>query len=142
MNWLLNHRFSIYIRYIIAGGIGVAVNLAITYGLDTLTPLHDIVVATIAFTVATVVSFVCQKYVTFGDKTSNSIHIQLTLFVVVCLINIALNALLVALMGYAGLDYLIVRQLLASAIIAVWSFVAYRYIFRPLPTAVPQATEQ
>lgn len=141
MKWILNHRFSIYIRYIIAGGIGVVVNLAITQGLDTLTHLHDLAVATIAFTVATIVSFVCQKYITFDDREKETIHIQLTLFVLVCLINIVLNAMLVALMGYVGLDYLLVRQLLASGIIAVWSFVAYRYIFRSSPAPFPQKSE-
>lgn len=141
MKWILNHRFSIYIRYVIAGGIGVVVNLAITHGLDSLTSLPDLAVATIAFTVATIVSFVCQKYITFDDKEKETIHIQLTLFVLVCLINIALNAILVALMGHVGLDYLLVKQLLASGIIAVWSFVAYRYIFRSSPTPFPQKSE-
>ncbi len=123
----------IIIKYIISGGTAAIVDLAILNFLDSL-HLHYLVSVNIAFLIAFFVSFSFQKYWTFKDSKDDKFHKQLTLYFIVSATNVFINSLIIHFLLY--LDFIpsdfylrtvVWAQIIASAIIAIESFIIYRY---------------
>jgi putative flippase GtrA len=127
-------------RYVFSGATSAAVNLSLTWGLERI-GMHYIAVVTVAFACSVIVSFVLQKFFTFGNRGTSGTHRQFALFTVIAGINLAANDGLV----YVQYDllrfkHLVVAQAVASAIIAVYSYFMYQRLFRDKllePVAAP-----
>ncbi len=122
------------IRYLIAGGTSTAIDLGILFALTEYVGWHYLVSATAAFCVAVVVSFVLQKFYTFGDRSASgkAVATQSAFYLGLQITNIGINAaFMYALVEWAGLWYFF-AQIIAAATIAVGSFFVYRFvIFHP-----------
>ena len=112
-------------------GTAAAVDLWLLYVLTEWLRLHYLLSAVLAFIVAFFVSFILQKFWTFGDHSTDKLHSQAALYFVVAALNLLLNTLLlyffVDVMGF----WYIFAQILASGLIACESFFISRsFIFR------------
>lgn len=116
------------LRYLISGGTVVLTELAALYVFTDLFRLWYEFSLVIAFVIALCVSFTLQKFWTFGDRETSDVHKQASSYVVVQLLNLAVNAAaLYVLVQYFGMWYLL-AQLLVSALIALWNFLIYKFI--------------
>ncbi len=120
------------LRYIMAGCTGITINIGI-YTLLLTFGFWYVTAATIAFSIATIVSFLLQKYWTFGNRQhGKKVTIQFGLHVTVVVFNIIANSFFV----FVFVDTLAVNKILSEAlssfIIAIWSYFAYKFIFHHL----------
>ncbi len=124
---VFNHHI---IRYIFSGGMGAIVNLGLLYILTDLVHLHYLVSGIIAFICAVIVSFFMQKKWTFKDHSTENTHKKFGVFVIVAVVNLALNtALLYFFTDFWHWHYM-VSQFFAAAIVAVWSYFIYKIVFK------------
>ena len=118
-------------RYIVSGGCGVAINIAILFLCVHVFHFWYIASSILAFTISFMAGFMFQKFWTFKDAETKNMHGQAALYLAVALMNLGLNTLIVYLaVGQAGLNYLL-AQIVASALIACESYFLYRLIFKP-----------
>jgi len=122
-------------RYLLSGGIALGTDLALLYLFTNIFGIWYLASAIAAFILAFAVSFLLQKFWTFGDHSREGLHIQLGVYFFVAIVNLALNTLVVYLfVEQGGLHYL-VAQIAASALIAVESFFVYQhFIFKTTDT--------
>ncbi len=128
-----------YAKYFVSGAAAAFVDLGLLFMLTEYGGLHYLFSVIGAFVVAFVVSFVLQKFWTFRDHSTEGIHGQLAMYLVIALINLGLNTLLV----YVFADMVALHMLhfakvtapiylsaqaLASILLAVESFFVSRYI--------------
>lgn len=125
---LLQHRVT---RFILAGGAAALVNLFLLYLLVDYLGVQYLWSAGIAFGLAIVVSFLLQKYWTFGDNLADKVPAQLVAYVLIGIFNLVLNvALMYFFVEYVGVWYLL-SQVFSGAVIATQSFFVYqRFIFK------------
>ncbi len=122
-------RLMKWVRFFISGGIGAAVNVGILFLLTHVAHVWYLCSSIIAFVIAVCVSFVMQKYWTFQNKETHTIHVQASWFTLLALVNLGLNTLLMyTCVDGLGFHY-IVGQIITSLLIAIESYVIYRIIF-------------
>jgi len=126
------YREKIYkiIRYLISGCTAAVANLSSMYLFTDIFGFWYMYSAVLAFSVAFFVSFLLQKYWTFKEISVKKVHTQISLYLLVGILNLVCNALLL----YVFVDILhmwyMTGQFLVSGMIAVWSFFIYRkFIF-------------
>lgn len=120
-------------RFLISGGSAAFTNLGLLYVFTDLCKIWYILSAVMAFIVAFIVSFSLQKLWVFGDRSTQDMHRQLVIYLIVALINLGLNTLfLYALVEYAHVHYLI-AQVITSAALAFESFFAYKFLIFKKP---------
>ena len=119
-------------KYIVAGGTAATTNLLFLYFFTAVVGLWYVFSAVLAFIIAFVVSFCLQKFWTFEDHSTESVHAQAAFYLVVATINLCLNtALIYVLVEYFAIHYLL-AQIMTGTVIACESFFVYRrFIFRP-----------
>lgn len=121
-------KFYLVLRFVIAGGTATVVNLTILYVLTDIFNVHYLISAIISFLVAFVVSFSLQKFWAFGDFGTAKLHIQATQYFLFSGVNLTLNTVLMYVFtDLLGVWYFL-SQIFAAAIIAVESFLVYRFI--------------
>ena len=127
--WSLPHlrRYQRLLRYLAAGGFAAAVDLGLLYVFTDLFLIHYLTSAILAFILTFFVSFTLQKFWTFQDSSTHKVHAQAFTYLVVALVNLAINTLLM----YVLVDVLAIwylgAQILASGLIAFESFFVSRY---------------
>jgi len=121
-------------KYIVSGGSAAVVNLAILYVLTEYAHIHYLESAVLSFLCAFLVSFLLQKFWTFGNKARERMHWQMASYLAVSLANLGLNTLIIyILVEYLHIWYLF-SAVIAGALIAFGSFFIYRHlIFKEYP---------
>lgn len=120
------------VRFFVAGAIGFLVDIFSLYFLTDVVGLWYIASATLAFLIAFAVSFSLHKFWTFTDHSTDRIKNQAIIYLGVTIVNLWLNNMvLYAAVEYVGLHYL-AGQMVASLVVATWSFFIYRWLFRPI----------
>ena len=121
-------RYQRLLRYLISGGTAAAIDLGLLYILTDFFLVHYLWSAIWAFVVTFFVSFLLQKFWTFQDTETDRMHVQMTVYFLVAVANLALNTLLM----YLFVDYFriwyVLAQVLASGLIACESFFISRHI--------------
>ncbi|MDE2041074.1 MAG: GtrA family protein [Patescibacteria group bacterium] len=118
------------VRYVISGASAAGFNIALTWLLERL-GVYYIVVATVAYGASLVVSFIMQKYFTFGARDASHVQIEFGSYMFLSLVNIGVNDLIVfAEIRLLRFGYLVMAQAIASVLVAIYSFFIYRLIFR------------
>ena len=121
------------VRFIIAGSLATGTNIASLYALIHFVHLPYLLASVAAFLCGFVVSFTLQKFWTFRNKETNIIGQQALSYFLIVLANLSLNTLVVyALVEHAGVNP-IIAQALASLLIALESFFAYRFLVFDTP---------
>ncbi len=123
-------KFRRLILFLIAGGSAATFQLIVYYILSRIFDIQYLLASGISFTLAVIVSFLLQKYVTFENRDKN-ISGQFSLFFVLALINLNMNTILMVVFVERLGMYDIYAQMSCMMTIAVWSFFIYKYlIFR------------
>jgi dolichol-phosphate mannosyltransferase len=119
------------IRYLVSGCVATATNIVFLYVFTEFFEVWYLVSAVIALILAFFVSFFLQKYWSFGDNSTDIIHKQMSIYLIVALVNAGINTVLMyILVDYIQLNYLL-AQLIVSGLISVQSYVVYgRFIFK------------
>ncbi len=129
------------VRYIISGGTAAVVDLVLLYLLTDVFGVWYITSSIIAFLVSFIVSFTLQKFWTFNDRSTDKIHSQAIIYLIVTSINLGLNTVgIFAFVHYFGFHYL-ASQIIVSILIAFESFYVYHLVFnegnRPSARSAP-----
>lgn len=121
-------KYFKYVKYIVSGSTAALTNIALLYVLTEYGHIYYLLSAAVAFIFSVMVSFVLQKYWTFGDTARAGMERQALLYLAVSLVNLGLNTLLL----YMFVEFLhmwyVVAAIVASAIMAVITFFIYRYV--------------
>lgn len=115
-------------RYIIAGGTGAAINIGTLFVLTHFLGVWYLVSSVTAFLVAFFVSFYLQRTWTFQSGGVENRRRHIALYFLVTVFNLGVNTLIVYLsVEYFHLWY-VAAQILAGAIVAVFSFFVYQHL--------------
>lgn len=133
---ILNKRKTI-VKYIISGGTAAVTDLILLYLFTEVLKIHYLLSSSLAFIIAFFISFYLQKFWTFRDNNREKMYQQMSLYLAVGIVNLAVNAggmyVLVehVLPNYvvAGIEITyILSQIIMGAFIAVFSFLIYRFV--------------
>ncbi len=118
-----NHHI---VRYLFSGGTAAIVNLGLIYILTDIARLHYLISGIFAFSCGVVVSFIMQKRWTFQDHSTEETHRKFAVYVVIAIINLAVNTSLLYIFTDIFRFYYMISQFLASGIVALWSYFIYK----------------
>lgn len=122
-------RYQELLRFAIAGGAAVAVNLTALYTFTDILDIHYLLSTVLAFLVAFVASFSLQKFWTFRDH-SKGLHRQLPLYLAMQGANLGLNTLFMfILVRYFHIWYLLSQVLISLLLAFISFFINKRFIF-------------
>lgn len=134
LDFITKHRLKLFflMRYLFAGGLAFLINLIVLFVLIQYVHLWYLLASTIAFIISFLASFTVQKFITFRDNSTDRVRHQLTLYLIIALLNMAANGgFMFSFVEFAHVHYLL-AQVFSSGIIAVWSLAVYQYIiFKP-----------
>jgi len=117
------------VRFVIVGLTGAIVDSTVLYTLTEYAEVQYLRSAAAAFVLSYWVSFHFQRSWTFRNKSRRRVSQHLGLHFTLQLVNLSLNtAILYVLVEYAEMWYMI-AQWVTWGIIAVWTFIATRWIF-------------
>lgn len=136
MESLFGTRVYRLVRYLISGGTAAASNLIFLFILVHFFAVHYLWASVIAFIMSVAVSFTMQKFWTFQDTKMQGTSMQFGRYLVVMLVNLALNTLLMYLfVEKFGLWYLL-AQFITTALVAIVGYFGYKhFVFRTRPSA-------
>jgi len=123
------HR--VVLLFLISGGSAAFFQLFIYVLLSRVFSFPYLIASAVAFVSALIVSFLLQKFVTFGEGSRQRIAVQFLKFAFLALFNLGMNIMLM----YAFVDGLhffdVFSQAITMILIAIWSFFIYKlYIFK------------
>ena len=124
----LNAGIYKLIRYLISGGTAALVNWATFFLLVHITKIYYLYASILAFIVSIGISFMMQKFWTFRDKLTQDIHMQFARYIGVIVFSLILNTFLVYILVEKISVWYLLAQIIATAIIAVINFFAYRHL--------------
>lgn len=117
-------------KYIVSGGSAAIVDIFFLYVFTDIVGLWYVLSAILAFIIAFFVSFLLQKYWTFGDKSNHNIHRQGLLYLFISLLNLCLNTALVYFFTDIVTLHYLLSQFITGIILAFSSYFIYkRFVF-------------
>lgn len=120
-----------FVRFLVAGGVAVAVNLGALYAFTEFLGVYYLVSAVCAFFVSFSVSFVLQKFWTFGERTHERAHAQAAAYLVLQLTALVLNTTLLYLfVTYLHFWYIFAQAVISLGIACVVFFINKLIIFK------------
>lgn len=128
-----DHRIPLakqILKFLVSGVTSTIVNFAVLYAATEFLHIWYIYSAVLAFVVAFVVSFLLYKYWTFENPDPARIKRQLTMHLSVAVFNLALNTVLLYIFTEYFHIWYILSALIATALIAIESYFAFKRIFR------------
>ncbi len=129
--FFIPERFRKVFRYLCSGGTAAFVDLVLLYLFTSKLHIWYLLSAILAFLFAFIVSFVLQKFWTFGDLGTEKWKSQATIYFVVTGTNLGINTLLMYLfVDFAHLHYM-PAQIITSGLIAIESYFVYQiFVFK------------
>ncbi|OHA17470.1 MAG: hypothetical protein A3H57_00030 [Candidatus Taylorbacteria bacterium RIFCSPLOWO2_02_FULL_43_11] len=130
------------INYVFSGGTGAFVNLFTLFVLTHVFRIWYLLSSIVAFLTAFGFSFYLQKHWTFRDHSNDGIQKQMSVYMLVSLINLVVNTalmyLFVDVIGkmlvpnfYNNTLWYLLSQFVSAGLIAIESFFVYRsFVFR------------
>ena len=119
------------VRYIISGGTAAFVDLSLLYLFNYVLGMQYLLAAILAFILSFFVSFVLQKFWTFKDISTETIHKQSVIYLGTSIFGLGLNTLLMYV--FVGLFHLnvILAQIFAGILVACCTFFISRdFVFK------------
>jgi putative flippase GtrA len=115
-------------RYGFVGGMAFLVDYGTLYVLTEFLGLHYLLSATIAFVIGLVTNYLLSIAWVFNSRKSGSRWVEFTVFALIGIIGLGLNALVMYLCtDFLGMHYLI-SKLVSTAIVFFWNFFARKTI--------------
>jgi len=125
--YFLADKHKVIVKYLISGGTATITDLGILYILTDLAGMWYIMSAVLSFAIAFFVSFFLQKFWTFRDTNREQIHKQMSLYLLVALINLGINTWgMYVLVEWAHLWYML-AQVVMGGLVACGSFLIYKF---------------
>jgi len=115
------------IRYLISGGTAALVNVTTLFLLVHVTNMYYLYASILAFTVSIAASFTMHKFWTFRDKAVHDLPRQFSRYLGVIFLSLLLNTALVYLLVEKMNVWYLMAQVVATAVIAITNFFAYRH---------------
>lgn len=116
-------------RYLIGGVSVFLFSIGLLYIFVDILGVWYLWATTMAFILSLGMSFTVQKYWTFRDHSTDGLTGQMGAYAFLQVFNLAANgSLMFIAVGKIGIPHL-VAQVGTTATIAIWSFLAYRYLF-------------
>ena len=117
------------VRYVISGGTAAATNLLGLYILADVIGLWYLTASSIATAIAVIVSFSLQKFWTFDSRQADwsTLKREASLYLMIFSVNILLNGGLMFLFVDIFQVWHLIAQVLANALVAVFSFFTYKF---------------
>ncbi|MGB3921699.1 MAG: GtrA family protein [Minisyncoccia bacterium] len=135
IEFLDKHRI---LRFLITGSSGAALNIGLLFIFTEFFGWWYLVSATAAFLLSIVFGFSAHKLWTFKDSSTDRIPGQFSIYLGLMLFNLAANAGILYTLVEKFEFWYIFGQVVTSLIIAVWSFFAYKWLFkRRIQTEMP-----
>lgn len=128
MPTLNRERLFFLLRYLFAGGLAFATNLALLFIFAHYFHLWYLTASTLSFIISVIVSFTVQKFITFRDRTTDNVHHQIAKYVAIALFNVTANVGIMYLLVDSAHVHYMIAQIVSAGIIAVWSLAVYRYL--------------
>lgn len=124
---LYNKKERGILRFLISGTTGALVHFLILIFSKEILDLSIILSTTLAFSLASVVSFLLQKIWVFKnyDKGSAISH-QAFRYLLVTILNVGINAILMHILVNIFGIYYIISQIVTSGLIAIESYILYK----------------
>jgi putative flippase GtrA len=128
---LISSEFAVkFIRYVLVGFVGVAVDFSITYLFKEYVKVSKYIANSLGFCTAVVTNYFLNRYWTFGIR-GEDVFIQFGTFVVVSLIGLSINNLIIYLLNEKLKINFYVSKIIAISVVVFWNFfVNYYYTFR------------
>ncbi len=127
IEFLNKHRI---LRFLITGSSGAALNIGLLFIFTEFFGWWYLVSATAAFLLSIIFGFSAHKLWTFKDSSTDRIPGQFSIYFGLMLFNLIANgAILYTIVEKFGVWY-ILGQAITSIIIAIWSFFAYKKLFK------------
>lgn len=121
-------RLFFLARFLYAGLLAFVANMLLLLIFKEYLRMWYLYASTYAFIISVLVSFLAQKFITFRDRSQGRVPYQLTLYVIIALINVMVNGVFMfSFVDVMRIPYL-VSQIFSAAIIALWNLAAYRFI--------------
>ena len=121
-------KLKLYGKYVVSGLSAASVQFFFLFIFHGLLKLWIALSASIAFVFAFFVSFYLQKFWTFRDHDRNKIWRQMSLYLIVGLCNLAINAIgMHILVDRLGVWYML-AQVMLGGMIAIEGFLVYKKI--------------
>lgn len=120
----------LFSKMLVSGGFAAVTDLSVLYLLTEKVQWGHSVAVNVAFGAGIVVNFLLQKFWTFEHRDTRLIHVQLVKFLLVAVLNMAVNAGAMALLvGVLDFWYLGAQAIVLASLTCL-NFIAYRrYIF-------------
>lgn len=131
-------RYERISKFTITGGISAVVSLGTFIVLTEVVGVWYLAASITGYVASFFVNFFLQKFWTFRNTDTAQTHVQMGLFFVNSLWNLALNAaLMYGLVDVLGIHH-IAAQILVIGVLAVMNYTLYRfYIFRTTSHETP-----
>ncbi len=124
---LYNKKERGILRFLISGATGALVHFLILIFSKEILDLSVILSTTLAFSLASVVSFLLQKIWVFKNyDKGNAIPRQAFLYLLVTILNVGINAILMHILVNIFGIYYIISQIITSGLIAIESYILYK----------------
>lgn len=118
------------VRYLFSGSIGASVHVGTVYLLTHILNEWYLYATLIGFLCAFGVSFMLQKFFTFGDHRIHTLPLQSSIFFLVSSTNFFINGVLMFLFVEKIGLFPAPAQIASSLILAIWSYLIYARLFR------------
>lgn len=122
------YRRRLIIKYGLAGGTAVAVNLAALYFFTEVFGVWYVASAAVAFLFSLLTGFLLQKFWTFRDRDLSRLKKQMAIYAAVGLVNLILDPVLLYLLVEAFALWYILAQILVLGGLAIESYLLNRFI--------------
>jgi putative flippase GtrA len=132
-----------FVRYVIGGCTSAAVNLSSLYLFNSIWHIYYLIASMMSFTIAFFVSLTFHKFWTFGDKRTDNIGKQGSLYLLSSLFGLCVNTVLL----YISVSHLhtpvLVGQVIAGGLTACCTFFISKHIvFRKQPLSDEEVLDE
>ncbi len=120
-------RFQQFLKYCIGGGLAFITDAGLLFVFTEYGHLWYLFSATLSFSIAAVVNYSFQYFVTFKD-TRGEIKKQFAMFLFIAVVGLALNnSLLYIQVEWLGFWYMLAKAV-AAVIVLIWNFLMNKHI--------------
>ena len=123
-------KYGLILRYVIAGGFGALINIAVLFILVDVLDMWYLISAVLSFVVSLIVTFFIQKFWAFRDHLVTKAHVrrQAILYTISSTSFLFLNILILYILVDVLNVWYLLAQFLSLGVVAVGSFLFNRSV--------------
>lgn len=121
------------VKYIFAGGIAAAVDLAIFFIFANIMGLNYLVIGAIGFVIATFVNYIISIHVVFNSGVRFNKNLEITFVYIVSAVGLGIHQLVLFITVEVVVIHLMVSKITAMGTVFLWNFAMRNYfIFKEM----------